>query len=49
MAEIILVEVGRSIAEPTADDLEAELRELGLWGFVEDYLPDDWRTRNFGK
>ena len=49
MANLILTEVGRSIAEPTADDVEGELRELGLWGYVEEYLADDWRTRNFGK
>jgi RNA polymerase sigma factor (sigma-70 family) len=48
MAELILLEVGGSIAEPTAADVEGELRELGLWGYVADYLADDWRTRNFG-
>jgi RNA polymerase sigma factor (sigma-70 family) len=49
MAEFILLEVGGSIAVPTADEVEGELRELGLWGYVVDYLPDDWRTKYFGK
>jgi RNA polymerase sigma factor (sigma-70 family) len=48
MAKLILNEVARSIAEATADDVEGELRELGLWGYVADYLPDDWRTSYFG-
>ena len=49
MADFVLIEVGRSIANPTADDVEGELRELGLWAFVEDYLADDWRTKYFGE
>jgi RNA polymerase sigma-70 factor (ECF subfamily) len=48
MAELILLEVGGSIASPTADEVEGELRELGLWTFVADHLPEDWRTRFFG-
>jgi hypothetical protein len=47
MADLILQEAGRGLGEPTADDVEAELAELGLWGYVADYLPDDWRTRFF--
>lgn len=47
MAELILVEVSRTVAVPTADEVEAELSELGLMRFVRDYLPDDWRTRFF--
>ncbi|MBN9122435.1 MAG: sigma-70 family RNA polymerase sigma factor [Planctomycetes bacterium] len=49
MAELILLEVAGSIAAPTADDVEGELRELGLWGYVADYLPDDWRKKYFGR
>jgi hypothetical protein len=49
MAEFIVVEVSRSIEGPTADDVEGELKELGLWAYVEDYLPEDWRTKYFGK
>jgi RNA polymerase sigma factor (sigma-70 family) len=49
MAEFILNEVGRSIEGATADDVESELVELGLWVYVADYLPEDWRTRFFGE
>jgi RNA polymerase sigma factor (sigma-70 family) len=49
MAEFILNEVARGLGEPTAGDVEGELSELGLWGYVADYLPDDWRTQFFGK
>lgn len=49
MAELILQEAGRGLGDPTADDVEGELAELGLWGYVADYLPDDWRTRFFGE
>jgi RNA polymerase sigma factor (sigma-70 family) len=49
MAEFILNEVARCLSEPTAEDVEGELSELGLWGYVADYLPDDWRTQFFGK
>jgi RNA polymerase sigma factor (sigma-70 family) len=49
MADFILREVTRSIEGPSADDVEGELKELGLWAYVEDYLPDDWRTKYFGK
>jgi RNA polymerase sigma-70 factor (ECF subfamily) len=49
MADLILTEVARSIAAPTAEDVEGELVELGLWNYVAGYLAEDWRTRNFGK
>jgi RNA polymerase sigma factor (sigma-70 family) len=49
MAKLTLEEVSRGIAGATADDVEAELRELGLWGYVAGYLPEDWRTQYFGK
>lgn len=48
MAEFILLEVARTLGTPTADDVAAELAELGLMRFVRDYLPDDWRTQFFG-
>lgn len=48
MAELILTEVARTMAAATADDIEAELKELGLMAFVRDYLPGDWRTTYFG-
>jgi RNA polymerase sigma factor (sigma-70 family) len=48
LAEFILNEVARGLGEATAGDVEGELTELGLWDYVADYLPDDWRTRFFG-
>jgi RNA polymerase sigma factor (sigma-70 family) len=48
MAEFILNEVTRGLGEPTAADVEGELTELGLWNYVADFLPDDWRLRFFG-
>jgi hypothetical protein len=48
MAERILIEVSGTIAGASAADVEAELTELGLMGFVRDYLPADWRTTFFG-
>jgi RNA polymerase sigma factor (sigma-70 family) len=47
MAEFILLEVAASMASPTAESVEGELHELGLWGYVRDYLPDDWREQFF--
>lgn len=48
MAELILTEVAGTVIGATAADVEAELTELGLMGFVRDYLPADWRTTFFG-
>ena len=47
MAECILLEVARSVVPPTADAVEEELNDLGLWGHVRDYLPDGWREQFF--
>jgi RNA polymerase sigma factor (sigma-70 family) len=47
MAECILLEVARSVVPPTANAVEDELKELGLWGYVRDYLPDDWQEQFF--
>jgi hypothetical protein len=47
MAEYILLEVSRGVVPPTPEGVEGELVELGLWSYVEDYLPEDWRTRFF--
>lgn len=47
MAELILTEAARGVVPPTAEGVEAELHELGLWTYVEAHLPDDWRTRFF--
>jgi hypothetical protein len=48
MAELILIGVAGTIASADASDVEAELVELGLMKFVEDYLPPDWRSTFFG-
>jgi len=48
MAELILIAVAGTIADASAEDVEAELIELGLMAFVRDYLPGDWRTTYFG-
>jgi DNA-directed RNA polymerase specialized sigma24 family protein len=48
MAECILLEVARGVIPPTAEAVEAELHELGLWDRVRDYLPDNWRENFFG-
>lgn len=49
MAESILLEVARSVVPATADEVEGELRELNLWDYVREYLPDDWREQFFTK
>lgn len=49
MAEYILMEVAATIANSKADDVEIELKELGLMQFVEDYLPRGWQTTFFAE
>lgn len=49
MAELILCEVAATVGSGTAEDVEAELTELGLMRYVRDYLPDDWRDQFFGR
>ena len=49
MAELILREVAATVDDASADDVEAELTELGLMRYVRDYLPDDWRDQFFGR
>jgi RNA polymerase sigma factor (sigma-70 family) len=46
-AEFILLEVAAGIVPATAESVEAELHELGLWPYVRDYLPDDWQSQFF--
>jgi len=47
-AEFILLEVAAGLVPATAETVEAELNELGLWAYVRDYLPADWRSEFFG-
>ena len=44
-AEFIVMEVARTIDEPSAEKVEEELIETGMMDFVKDFLPPDWRTR----
>jgi hypothetical protein len=45
-AEMIVLEVGRTLKDPTPDQLEEELVETGLMDFLRDFLPADWSWRN---
>jgi hypothetical protein len=47
-AEFILLEVAAGLVPATAETVEGELHELGLWAYVRDYLPADWRSEFFG-
>lgn len=42
-AELLLEEVARALASPTPERVEEELLALGLWEYVRDFLPSDWR------
>jgi RNA polymerase sigma factor (sigma-70 family) len=48
-AEFILLEVAAGIVPATAETVEEELHELGLWSYVHEYLPDDWESQFFGE
>jgi hypothetical protein len=45
LAGLLLEEVRQTRDAPTAEQLEEELKTLGLWVYVCDFLPGDWRTR----
>jgi DNA-directed RNA polymerase specialized sigma24 family protein len=42
-AQLLLEEVARTLDEPTPERVEEELRESGLWPYVDGLLPDDWQ------
>ncbi len=44
-AECVVREVAETFEDPTPDQVETELIDLGLHAFVRDYLPQDWRER----
>jgi RNA polymerase sigma-70 factor (ECF subfamily) len=44
-AELLIEGVASTLYDPTPEDVEDELCELGLMQHVRDYLPSDWRTR----
>ena len=42
-AQAVLEEIAAGMDDPTPDRVEEELRELGLFVYVSDFLPPDWR------
>ncbi|MEM7561124.1 MAG: hypothetical protein AAF394_18530, partial [Planctomycetota bacterium] len=42
-AECLVREVADTIDIPTPESIKAELQELGLMSYIENYLPDSWR------
>src|SRR5262249_35508607 len=44
-AELLTLEVWHTLQNPTPQQLEEELIEIGLMGYVQDFLPDNWRTQ----
>ena len=43
-AQALLEEVAAGLDDPTPERVEEELREVGLFPYVSDFLPPDWRT-----
>jgi len=43
-AEALLEEVAAGLDDATPERVEEELREVGLYPYVSDFLPADWRT-----
>jgi len=44
-AELLVREVVQTLEEPTPEQIEAELIDVGLMPFVRPFLPADWRSR----
>jgi DNA-directed RNA polymerase specialized sigma24 family protein len=42
-AQLLLEEVTRTLDEPTPERVEEELRDSGLWPYVDGLLPEDWQ------
>lgn len=42
-AQLLVEELARGLADPSPERIEEELNDLGLMGYVRDFLPDDWR------
>jgi RNA polymerase sigma factor (sigma-70 family) len=42
-AEVLLQEVAATLSDPTPARVEEELIEVGLWPYVRDFLPEQWR------
>lgn len=47
-AEVLLEEVTNTLDQPTPERIEEELIEIGLMGYVRDFLPPDWDKRGKG-
>ncbi len=43
-AQMLVEEVAAGMDDPTPDRVEEELRDVGLFLYVSDFLPPDWRT-----
>jgi DNA-directed RNA polymerase specialized sigma24 family protein len=43
-AQAVLEEIAAGMDDPTPERVEEELQELGLFSYVSDFLPPDWRT-----
>jgi len=44
-AQLLVDEVAQTLENPTPEQVEDELIEVGLLEFVRDFLPSDWRAR----
>lgn len=44
-AELLATEVAQTLDNPTLEQVEEELGDLGLLAYVRDLLPADWHTR----
>ena len=43
-AQLLVEEVAAGVDDPTPERVEEELRETGLYAYVSDFLPPDWRS-----
>jgi DNA-directed RNA polymerase specialized sigma24 family protein len=43
-ARMLLTQVAETLQDPSPDQVEDELADLGLMQYVRDFLPDDWRN-----
>jgi RNA polymerase sigma-70 factor (ECF subfamily) len=45
-AQMLLDEVARTLDDPTPEQIQEELMEVGLTEYVQDFLPDEWQRRS---
>jgi hypothetical protein len=48
-AELLIDEIADGLANPSPDEVEAELIDLGLFDHVRDLLPPDWKQQRAAK